>query len=197
MRRGLARGRLSCHVVLGHPNGVLKELSDNSAGIGFSLRRRRLNRLERLVTGSTSQAVGAAAHLSGLCGPSGWQPKAASGSVIVGIDASTVAPPVLEAAFVEAAWRELELQIVYAWESPMYSHAGWPTTRMHWRSGPGRPSDASPNASPKSPTAIPRSTRPVTFSGNSRPQRFSPSHPKRSCSFSGAAAAEPCPVSGR
>ncbi|MGI8460005.1 MAG: universal stress protein [Propionibacteriaceae bacterium] len=120
--RGFPSDRLTCRVCLGHPSRIFKELSAGASAI--VLGRRNLSRLERVFTGSTSQAVGAVAHCPVYVVPSGWQPRTASRSVTVGIDASDAAQPVLEAAFTEAVSRDLDLRVVYAWAPPMYSYAG-------------------------------------------------------------------------
>lgn len=120
--RGLARDRISCRVVSGHPGGVLKKLADTSAGL--VLGRRSLNGLQRLFTGSVSQSVGAGAQCPVYVVPSGWQPGTGGGAVAVGIDASKSALPVLKQAFIEAEQRGLGLQVVFAWEPPMYNYVG-------------------------------------------------------------------------
>ena len=118
-RRALASGlpadRLATAVVLGQPSDVLAEMSHGAAAV--VLGRRGISGLERIFAGSTSVTVGAKAHCPVIVVPHGWHPPVAGGRPIgVGIDGSAESVPALAAAYAEAAARQVELRVIFAYQ---------------------------------------------------------------------------------
>jgi len=120
---GLAAEQITTAVVPGRPGNVLADLSKGATAVVIG--RRGLSCLERVFAGSTSVAVGAGAHCPVMVVPHGWRSPAAGGHAVgVGIDGSPDSVPALATAYAEAAAREVQLRVIYAYRPELDSVAG-------------------------------------------------------------------------
>ncbi len=96
----------------------------------------RHSELQHLFTGSTTTALAGHATVPILAVPATWDPEGSrSGRVVVGIEGSETATPVLDVAFGEAAARGADLEVVHAWR-PTGFYDGVISARtleQHWR----------------------------------------------------------------
>lgn len=120
---GLATDQISTAVVLGYPGDVLAEMSKGAGAVVIG--RRGLSGLERVFAGSTSVTVGAKARCPVIVVPHGWHPPVAGGHPIgVGVDGSAESVPALAAGYAEAAARQVELRVIYAYQPHLDGYAG-------------------------------------------------------------------------
>lgn len=76
---------------------------------------RHSTHLEHLMTGSTTAALAAHAHVPVVSVPNAWSPISPVGPVVVGLHDTSGATPLLDAAFEEARSRDTTVKIVHAW----------------------------------------------------------------------------------
>lgn len=76
---------------------------------------RRSSQLQHLLTGSTTSALAAHAHVPVISVPQTWSPVVHHGLVVVGINGSHLASQTLDVALAEARVRQARLEIVHAW----------------------------------------------------------------------------------
>jgi nucleotide-binding universal stress UspA family protein len=84
----------------------------------IALGHRRLPRLDRIFTGSTTVGVAARADCPVVSVTSAWPPETIHGRVVVGIDGSSASVEVLRAGFEAASDRDATLVVLHAWELP-------------------------------------------------------------------------------
>jgi nucleotide-binding universal stress UspA family protein len=95
---------------------ALVESSKTSALIVVG--RRSVNRLERVLTGSTSSSVASKAHCPVVSVPVGWQPGEDTHRIVVGVDGSENGRHAVEFAFAEASRRRAPLMALRSWDLP-------------------------------------------------------------------------------
>ncbi len=125
-RRALATGLMprlvTSAVIIGYPGDVLADMSKGATAVVIG--RRGLSGLERVFAGSTSVAVGAKAHCPVIVVPHGWRLPAAEGRAVgVGIDGSAGSVPALAVAYAEAAARQVDLRVIYAYQPAADTYA--------------------------------------------------------------------------
>lgn len=132
---GLTGGGVAVETVvqLGARVSVLDEASRGARMVVLGHRER--SALGRIFTSSTTTGLAARAHCPVVCVPAAWSPDSDSGRVVVGVEGSRPATPVLEVAFASAAARKAQLTVLHAWKlpSPYDDVVGAHATDAEWR----------------------------------------------------------------
>lgn len=115
---GFPANRLHTEVVMGNATAVLTKLSRGADLLVVG--RRALSGLERIFVGSTSVGVAANAHCPVIMISAATSPERTGtlGRIGVGVDATGNGVAALEAAMAEADLRQVDLEVIHAWDVP-------------------------------------------------------------------------------
>ncbi|MGH1565167.1 universal stress protein [Mumia sp. DW29H23] len=99
------------------------------------LRRRDLSAVERVFTGSISNAVAARSSCPVVIVPAGWDHATTHNRVVVGLDDTALSPEAIDFAFPTAQERKATLTALHAWRAPvLYDDIIFSRTSEHtWR----------------------------------------------------------------
>lgn len=103
-------------LVVGPPPQTLTELAANSRMLVVG--RRGIGGFKRLLIGSTSEAVVAAATAPVVIVPDRWKPADHAGPVVIALDDSDEQSALIEFGIAEAMERKLAVRLVHVWDLP-------------------------------------------------------------------------------
>jgi nucleotide-binding universal stress UspA family protein len=109
---------LDVETVLQYGSAVRAIIDASGDAQVIALGHRRLPRLDRIFTGSTTVGVAARADCPVVSVTSAWPPDRVHGRVVVGVDGSSASEEVLRAGFETASDRDAALVVLHAWELP-------------------------------------------------------------------------------